>query len=209
MDYIPAPYTNERRGISHVMRYALVNRLVEVHRKFLLDFETLHLCISIVDRYCAIKNNARGGKKKVTKRNFHLVGLTALLIASKYEEIYAFPISHCILLCDEQYDTRDVLDMEYDILRTLDYRISGPTTFPFLHRFLHLTNASSKMTYAASYYLERALHVEAYLDFRPSMLAVAAVCLAINNPDIRRLDRRQCKRVGIVSVSSLLRLCQV
>lgn len=203
MNYVPEPYTNERRGISYVMRSDLVNRLVEVHRKFQLDNETLHLCINIVDRYCAIKNNSRG-QNKVTKRNFHLVGLTALLIASKYEEIYAFPISHCVKLCEEQYDCQDVLDMEYDILRALEYRISGPTAFPFLQRFLHLTNATNKMSYAATYYLERAVHVEAYLNFRPSMVAAAAVCLAINNPDIRRLDRRRCKRVGIVSALSLL-----
>jgi Cyclin, N-terminal domain/Cyclin, C-terminal domain len=198
MNYVPELYTNERQGISKVMRYALVNRLAEVQRKLLLDNETLHLCVNIIDRYCALKNNARGGHNKVTKRSFHLVGLTALLIASKYEEIWALPISECIKVCDYQYDAQDFLDMEYDILQALKYRISGPTAFPFLQRFLHLTNATTKMSYAATYYLERALHLEEFLNFRPSLVAAAAVCLAINNSDIRRLDRRRCKRVGIV-----------
>ena len=44
------------------------------------------------------------------------------------------------------------------------------------------------MSYAASFYLERALHVEEILHFRLSEVAAAAVCLAISHPQIDDKD---------------------
>ena len=68
------PYINER------MRSILIDWLVEVHMKFKLFPETLYLTINIIDRYLA--------KAEVKRAKLQLVGVTALLIASKYEEIY-------------------------------------------------------------------------------------------------------------------------
>jgi hypothetical protein len=43
--------------------------------------ETLFLTVNLIDRFLE--------KKQVTRRNLQLVGVTAMLIASKYEEIWA------------------------------------------------------------------------------------------------------------------------
>jgi len=42
--------------------------------------ETLHVTISIVDRYLSLVN--------IKKNQLHIIGVTAILIATKYEEIY-------------------------------------------------------------------------------------------------------------------------
>lgn len=67
--------------INDRMRSILVDWLIEVHNKFELMPETLYLTIHIVDRYLSIKT--------VPRRELQLVGIAAMLIASKYEEIWA------------------------------------------------------------------------------------------------------------------------
>jgi len=69
------PEINER------MRSILIDWLIEVHQKFELNQETLYLTINIVDRYLAVTTTSR--------RELQLVGMSAMLIASKYEEIWA------------------------------------------------------------------------------------------------------------------------
>lgn len=67
--------------INARMRSILVDWLVEVHRKFELMPETLYLTINIVDRFLAVK--------VVPRRELQLVGISSMLIACKYEEIWA------------------------------------------------------------------------------------------------------------------------
>jgi hypothetical protein len=63
----------------------LHSRLVEVHKSFTLLPETLFLTLAIIDRYL---------EAEIVKRDkLQLIGVTALLIASKYEEIYAPEVS--------------------------------------------------------------------------------------------------------------------
>lgn len=63
------------------MRAILIDWLVEVHLKFKLVPETLYLTVNLIDRYLE--------RVEVMRDKLQLVGVTAMLIASKYEEIYA------------------------------------------------------------------------------------------------------------------------
>jgi cyclin B len=62
------------------MRGLLLAWLVEVHIKFKLLPETLFITVNLIDRFT---------ERVVVKRDeYQLVGVTAMLIASKYEEIH-------------------------------------------------------------------------------------------------------------------------
>ncbi|GFQ05104.1 g2/mitotic-specific cyclin-2 [Phtheirospermum japonicum] len=74
-------YMDLQPEINEKMRSILIDWLVQVHGKFELSPETLYLTINIVDRYLA--------SKTTSKRELQLVGLSSMLIASKYEEIWA------------------------------------------------------------------------------------------------------------------------
>lgn len=74
-------YIDSQPEISEKMRAILIDWLIEVHHKFELNPETLYLTINIVDRYLAVETSSR--------RELQLVGISAMLIASKYEEIWA------------------------------------------------------------------------------------------------------------------------
>lgn len=187
----PRPYMDEQDDINSKMRAILVDWIVEVHLKFRLVPETLYLCVNIIDRYCS--------KVVVQRSKLQLIGVTALLVACKHEEIYPPEVRDCVYITDRAYERQEVLDMEQSILRVLNWKISVPTAYPFLYRFLSITEASNMTKHAAKYYLERTLQEHDFLYYRPSVVCAGAVILALNNPDIRvREEDYQRKLPGLV-----------
>jgi len=93
-------YMEDQQYINERMRSILVDWLVEVHLKFKLVPETLYLTVNIIDRYLA--------KTEVTRPKLQLVGVTALLIASKYEEIYPPELRDLVYICDRAYSKNEV-----------------------------------------------------------------------------------------------------
>lgn len=78
--YTPTVYMHTQMDINCKMRAILIDWIVEVHLKFKLADPTLYLTCHIIDRFCMQEN--------VHRSKLQLVGVTALLIACKYEEIF-------------------------------------------------------------------------------------------------------------------------
>lgn len=178
--YRPQMYMTLQRDINAKMRAILIDWLVEVHMKFRLVPETLFLCVNIIDRYCH--------KGHVMRSQLQLVGVTALLVACKYEEIYPPEVSDCVYITDRAYTRSDILEMEQKIVHKLRFHITVPTAYPFLQRFLNIVKASTLIKHAATYYTERTLQEYELNKYKPSVISAAAVILAINNPDICARD---------------------
>lgn len=66
--------------VKDTSRAFLVEWIIDVHRKFRLMPETLYVTVYLIDRYLSLK--------QIKKSQLHILGVTALLIATKYEEIY-------------------------------------------------------------------------------------------------------------------------
>lgn len=84
-------YMDLQPEINAKMRSILVDWLIEVHHKFELTPETLYLTVNIVDRFLSVK--------LVPRRELQLVGISSMLLASKYEEIWAPEVVLLFLLC--------------------------------------------------------------------------------------------------------------
>jgi len=83
------------------MRGILVDWLIGVHSKYLLRLETLYLTIDMIDRYCE--------KKRVSRKHFQLLGITALFVASKYQEIYPPEMRDFTKITDNTYSREDIM----------------------------------------------------------------------------------------------------
>lgn len=94
--------------INEKMRAILIDWLIEVHQKFELNPETLYLTINIVDRYLAVTTTSR--------RQLQLVGMSAMLIASKYEEIWAPKVNDFVCISDRAYTHEQVLEWKNGFL---------------------------------------------------------------------------------------------
>lgn len=70
----------------------------------------------------------------VPKKQLQLVGVTAMFLASKYEEMYPPEISDFAYVTDSAYTTAQIRDMEMTILRVLKFKLGRPLPLQFLRR---------------------------------------------------------------------------
>jgi hypothetical protein len=145
--------------------------LVEVHLKFKLMPETMYLTANLIDRFLE--------RKLVIRQKLQLVGVTAMLLASKYEEIYAPEVRDFVYITDKAYTREQILQMESTMLNTLDFRITVPTSFVFLNRYLKVADADQRTVLFATYLAERTLQEYKLLQHLPSKVAAACVNIAL------------------------------
>ncbi|RNA38125.1 G2 mitotic-specific cyclin-B2 [Brachionus plicatilis] len=124
----------EAKIVSVKMRSVLVDWLIQVHLKFHLLQETLYLCVQIIDAYLQVEN--------VPKMQLQLVGVTALFLASKYEEMYVPAIEDFVYMTDNTYTKSEIRQMEISILKSMNFMFSKPLPLTFLRRFSKAGQAS-------------------------------------------------------------------
>jgi len=167
----PQPdYMSRQPHVNCKMRDILADWLVDVHKKYKLRPETLFLAIILVDRYLE--------KRLTPRRHLQLVGVTALLIASKFEEIYPPEIKDFVYITDKAYTREDVIRMEVSMLNTLDFKVCSPTAMHFLERYLSLGGCAEVHRDLAQYLLELTLTDYKMVKYTPSHLAAASILLS-------------------------------
>ena len=78
------------------------------------------------------------------KSELQLVGVTAMLIASKYEEMYAPQVDDFVFITDRTYSSDRIRSMERHMLNVLDYSFGNPLCLHFLRRYSRAGNVSNK-----------------------------------------------------------------
>jgi cyclin A len=164
-------YMRKQRDINHSMRSILVDWLVEVSQEYRLDSQTLFMAVSYIDRFLSEMSVQRG--------KLQLVGVTAMLLASKYEEIYPPAVDEFVYITDNTYSRDQILKMEHLILKVLKFDMGGVTAFSFYQRYIKLTNADDNVKFLAMYLMELTLQDgERFLKHSPSVLAASALAVA-------------------------------
>lgn len=163
-------YMENQTHINERMRSILIDWLIEVHLKFKLVPETLYLTVNLIDRYLE--------KREVTRPKLQLIGVTSLLIASKYEEIYPPELRDLVYICDRAYSRDEILECEELVLKALEYQITIPSAHAFLVRYLKAAHADKKIVQLSCFILDGTLVSYNLLHYMPSQLAAASVFIA-------------------------------
>jgi len=71
------------------------------------------------------------------------VGVAALLISTKYEEIYPPTVKDFITITKHAYKRSEILEMERHILFTLEFCIQETSSYRFLERYSKVARADS------------------------------------------------------------------
>ncbi|XP_066514785.1 G2/mitotic-specific cyclin-B1 [Hoplias malabaricus] len=168
-DQAVRPRYLEGRDITGNMRAILVDWLVQVQIKFRLLQETMYMTVAIIDRF--LQDNP------VSKKQLQLVGVTAMFIASKYEEMYPPEIADFAFVTDHAYTTAQIRSMEMDIMRVLNFSFGRPLPLQFLRRASKIGGVTAEQHALAKYLVELTMVDYDMVHFPPSQVASAAFAL--------------------------------
>lgn len=153
--------------VNESMRAILVSWLIEVHLRFNLRPETLFITVNLIDRYCEVR--------AVPRKEYQLLGVTAMMVACKYEEINLPDIKEFISMTDDTYSKPQMLAYEEKLLRALNFDLTFPSTRWFLDRYSALMEAT-RTTHALACYLAELCLVEVHMNkWSPSLIACACL----------------------------------
>jgi len=158
---------------SDKMRSVLVDWLVEVQIQFKLLQETLFLTVDTIDRFLALEG------KTIHRSKLQLVGVAAMFLVSKIEEVYAPAISDFVYITDNAYTEAEIRRMELKIIRALDFDLCQPIALNFLRRYSKAGDVDVLQHSLAKYTLEVCLLDYNLVSTPGSLLAAASLCLAL------------------------------
>lgn len=180
----PVPnYTDSQPFITCNNRAVLVDWMVEGHLFFNLAPDTLFKSIMILDTFLSSNN-------QIIKDKFQLLGVTALFIASKFNEIYCPKIKDFIMLTGNSYTSDELLDMEKRVLTCLDFNVLSPTSSDFFNILAKVFKFNKKQYFLGYYFLENSLIDDRLLSYLPSEIACACAYIVMkffNMPEYRSL----------------------
>lgn len=167
---VNANYMSLQSDLTPKMRSILIDWMVDVHLKFNLLSETMFLTVSIVDRFLALK--------PISRHKLQLVGITAMLIAAKYEELFCPEVRDFVFICDNSFSKDEILGLEIQILNALNFSLTPATPLHFLRRFSKAARSDSTTHTLSKYLAELSLLDYEMLAFQPSTIAAASVYVA-------------------------------
>ena len=144
-----------------------------MHLKFKLMPETLYLTVNLIDRFLA--------RRVVARTKLQLVGVTAMMLAGKREEMFPPEVRDFVYITDSAYTADQIFALEEEMLATIEYRLEAPTAYSFIPRLLRAVNADerSREGRLTLFLAERALQEYSLLRHAPSALAAAALNVAL------------------------------
>jgi len=158
---------------SDKMRAVLVDWLVEVQIQFKLLQETLFLTVNTIDRFLAVEG------KDVHRSRLQLVGVAAMFLISKIEEVYAPAVSDFVYITDNAYTEAEIRHMELKIIRALDFDLCQPISLNFLRRYSKAGDVDVLQHSLAKYTLEVCLLDYNLVSIPGSLLASSSLCMSL------------------------------
>jgi len=159
--------------VNGKMRAVLIDWLIEVHSQFKLLQETLYMTVYIIDKFLQLEGFT------VRRNKLQLVGVSAMFIASKVEEMYAPEINDFVYITDNAYTSSDIRQMELRILSSLGFNFSRPLPLHFLRRYSKAGDVDVLQHTVAKYLIEISLLEYDIAHIPPSTMAAAALFLSL------------------------------
>merc|ERR1712198_394241 len=159
------------------MRSVLIEWLVEVHQQFSLLQETLYLSVAILDRFMQV------AAEKIPRKHLQLVGVSAMFIAAKYEEMYAPEIGDFVYITDNAYTQSQIREMEIKIMGVLKFDLGRPLPLHFLRRNSKAGQVDATAHTMAKYVMELTLLEYGFAHILPSEVAAAALAFSVRALD--------------------------
>jgi G2/mitotic-specific cyclin 2 len=169
LDVLPDPdYMSGQTEITWHMRETLVDWLLQVHMRYHMLPETLWIAINLVDRFLS--------KRIVSLVKLQLVGVTAMFIAAKYEEILAPSVDEFVFLTESGYTREEILKGESIVLQTLEFRVSQYCSpYSWMRKISKADDYEIQTRTLAKFLTELTLLDWRFLAVKPSLVAAVGM----------------------------------
>ena len=164
-------YMKNQNEINEQMRSILIDWIIDVHHKFNFTDETLFMTTSIIDRFLTCK--------KITRSKLQLLGVTALMISCKHEEIDLPKADDFIYITDNAYNREQVFKMENDILHTLNFSLLFPSPIKFFELLSYNFKFNKKQFYMGKYLMESFLIDIKNIKYKSSIISCACTYIVM------------------------------
>ncbi|KAK9728392.1 B-type cyclin [Basidiobolus ranarum] len=164
-------YMDHQPELEWRMRRILFDWIIQVHERFRMLPETLFLCINYVDRFLSVK--------EVSIDKLQLVGITALFIAAKYEELDAPTVSSMLYMTDQTYSREELQKAERFLVNMLNYELGFPGPLNFLRRISKSDEYDPSIRTLGKYLIEVTIMYECFIPYPPSLIAAASYYVAM------------------------------
>uniref|UniRef100_A0A671SUW5 Cyclin E2 n=1 Tax=Sinocyclocheilus anshuiensis TaxID=1608454 RepID=A0A671SUW5_9TELE len=115
------------------MRAMLLDWLMEVCESYTLHRQTFYLAQDFFDRYMLSQSD-------VQKDQLQLIGITALFISSKIEEIYPPKITELAFVSDGACLEEEILQMELIMLKALNWDLCPETVLSWMKLYIQIAS---------------------------------------------------------------------
>ncbi|KAJ6260490.1 LOW QUALITY PROTEIN: Cyclin-A2-1 [Drechslerella dactyloides] len=169
--YLPdAHYMEGQPNLNWEMRETLIDWIIEVHSRFQFVAETLYNAVNIIDRFLS--------RKTVPVDKLQLVGIVALFIAAKYEEIEQPALDSLVYMVDNAYNREEMKSCEAYMLRVLNWEINAPGPMNFLRHISIADDLQWDIRALAKYFIEATLMDQRFVGTPMNYVVAACYYLA-------------------------------
>jgi len=120
-----------RHKITPVLRARMIDWMIEVLTNFRCDDQTFFLAVSLQDRFFKFC------QKEMEISDLHVVGVTTMFIASKFEDIYPLKMKTVFeKIAHKKLEIEKIKSLELEIMKSINYKIHAPTVLDFLKVYM-------------------------------------------------------------------------
>ena len=170
--YLPCwSYMEKQIEINKFMRSIMIDWIFEVCLEYKLSRDTLYLAVNMIDRFLSVYISP--------KSKLQLVGVTALYVSAKYNELVTPNIEDYVYITDHTYTGDQITQLEQHLLVKLDWNLNICSQTEFLDRYFCCIAADETTVHLANYLSELSLLTYECISTLPSTTATSCLCCAL------------------------------
>ena len=171
----------ENYGIKPTIRCYLIDFLIGLQDTFKFHNKTLFITLQLFDSYISSIITLNEYNIILKEAKLDLIITACFLIASKSEESFIYHLSDYLSILSHKYTEKDLINMEYDILKFFNFEAFSPNILDFFEFFSIFFDLEKSLNEKGIIILIIVLSDLNLSQIPASFLSFSVICLLYNN----------------------------